>query len=191
MHANTTNRALVYAQIPSPIGTLLAATVNEGICLLEFEDTPERWESALQEMAKETKSTPLEGKHAHLAQLQLELDEYFSGKRATFEVPLHPVGTNFQKAVWQELLRIPYGITRSYKQQALALGNLEAIRAVAAANGRNHIAIVIPCHRVIGDNGSLIGYGGGLWRKKWLLELERDSGLTIPEPAPGGQLRLL
>jgi len=191
MHADNPPRTLAYAHLESPIGPLLAAAVEEGVCLLEFEDTPERWESALQEMAKETGSVVEAGWHAHLQQLQDELQEYFSGKRTGFDVPLHPVGTDFQRAVWQELLRIPYGTTRSYKQQALALGNLEAIRAVAAANGRNHIAIVIPCHRVIGDDGSLTGYGGGLWRKKWLLELERDSGLALQATSPGDQLRLL
>ena len=182
---------LTYTRFDSPIGPLLAATTDAGICLLEFEDTPERWESALQSMAKETGGAPVEGDHPHLRKVQQELAEYFSGKRADFEVPLVLTGTDFQKFVWQELLRIPYGTTRSYKQQALALGNLEAIRAVAAANGRNHIAIVIPCHRVIGDDGSLIGYGGGLWRKKWLLQLERDSGLAEIESVPGSQLRLL
>jgi len=154
-------------------------------------DTPDRWESTLQAFAKETDSVLVEGEHAHLSRLNDELQAYFSGKLAAFETPLSLVGTDFQKAVWQELLRIPYGTTRSYKQQALALGNLEAIRAVAAANGRNHIAIVIPCHRVIGDDGSLTGYGGGLWRKKWLLELERDSGLVQRNDLPGDQLRLL
>ncbi|MBL7796446.1 MAG: methylated-DNA--[protein]-cysteine S-methyltransferase [Saprospiraceae bacterium] len=182
---------LTYTRFDSPIGSLLAATADAGICLLEFEDIPERWESALQTIAKGTGSVPVEGDHPHLRQAQQELAEYFSGKRTAFEVPLVLTGTDFQKSVWQELLRIPYGATRSYKQQALALGNLEAIRAVAAANGRNQIAIVIPCHRVIGDDGSLIGYGGGLWRKKWLLELERDSGLAVSETTPGSQLRLL
>ena len=178
---------LFCTRIESPLGTLLAAAVDQGVCLLEF-DASDRCETALHALAKQLGATITEGEHLHTEQLRRELAAYFAGTRATFEVPLFPVGTDFQQTVWQELLRIPYGVTRSYKQQAAAIGSTDAVRAVASANGRNHIAIVIPCHRVIGDNGSLTGYGGGLWRKKWLLELERDSGLAVQE---AGQLRLL
>ncbi|MFN0014010.1 MAG: methylated-DNA--[protein]-cysteine S-methyltransferase [Saprospiraceae bacterium] len=180
---------LIYDCIESPLGTLLMAAVEQGVCLLEFEGTSGRAEQQMQILAKELGSDPVEGQHPHLAQLHAELRAFFSGKRAEFDVPLVFIGTDFQKSVWQELLRIPYGTTRSYKQQALALNAPLAIRAVAGANGRNPIAIVVPCHRVIGGTGSLTGYGGGLWRKQWLLELERDSGLAVPEP--GGQLSLL
>lgn len=158
--------------------------MEQGVCLLEFADG-NRWETALQGMTERLGATPVEGEHACLSQLQAELEAYFAGQSADFEVPLYPVGTDFQMAVWQELLRIPYGATRSYKQQAAALGNPDAVRAVASANGRNNVAILIPCHRVIGDDGSLTGYGGGLWRKKWLLELERDSGLAVPTVGQG------
>lgn len=101
-----------------------------------------------------------------------QLTAYFSNQQTTFDVPLDLVGTEFQLKVWNELQRIPFGSTRSYKEQAIAVGNLKAIRAVATANGENRISIIIPCHRVIGSDGSLTGYGGGIWRKQKLLELE-------------------
>lgn len=105
-----------------------------------------------------------------------QLREYFEGGRTEFTLNLNPKGTDFQKKVWDELLTIPFGTTTTYLKQTLALGNEKAIRAVAAANGKNPIWIIIPCHRVIGTNGSLTGYAGGLWRKKWLLEHENPSG---------------
>jgi len=101
-----------------------------------------------------------------------QLDEYFGGKRRIFDLKLEPRGTAFQERVWHELLRIPYGETRSYKDIAIDVGNSQAVRAVGMANGRNPISIIIPCHRVIGIKGGLVGYGGGLWRKQWLLDHE-------------------
>ncbi|MFQ3174995.1 MAG: methylated-DNA-[protein]-cysteine S-methyltransferase [Flavobacterium sp.] len=101
-----------------------------------------------------------------------QLNEYFEGKRNGFTFTLNPKGTDFQKKVWKELLEIPYGETRTYMEQSKILGNIKAIRAVASANGKNPLWIVVPCHRVIGTSGSLTGYAGGLWRKKWLLEHE-------------------
>ena len=101
-----------------------------------------------------------------------QLDEYFDGTRKEFDLPLKQPGSDFQQEVWQELLRIPYGTTITYGQQSQKMQNPLAIRAIAAANGRNHLWIVVPCHRVIGANGSLTGYAGGIWRKKWLLEHE-------------------
>jgi methylated-DNA-[protein]-cysteine S-methyltransferase len=105
----------------------------------------------------------------------LQLQEYFEGKRQDFEFKLNPKGTNFQQKVWQELLNIPYGKTMSYLDLSKKLGDVKAIRAVASANGKNPLWIVVPCHRVIGTDGSLTGYAGGLWRKKWLLEYETPS----------------
>ncbi len=102
----------------------------------------------------------------------LELHDYFSGKRTTFTFPINPSGTEFQKKVWQELLKIPFGKTCSYLDLSKKLGDVKAIRAVASANGKNPLWIVVPCHRVIGTDGSLTGYAGGLWRKKWLLQHE-------------------
>lgn len=110
-----------------------------------------------------------------LKEAVIQLQEYFEGKRTHFTFLLHPSGTEFQKKVWQELLNIPLGKTCSYLELSKKLGDVKAIRAVAAANGKNPLWIVVPCHRVIGTDGSLIGYAGGLWRKKWLLEHENPS----------------
>lgn len=103
---------------------------------------------------------------------QTQLDEFFTGKRKTFELPLSPSGTDFQKSVWSALQNIPFGKTISYLELAIRIGDEKSVRAVGAANGKNPVAIVIPCHRVIGMNHKLVGYAGGLWRKQWLLEHE-------------------
>ena len=110
-----------------------------------------------------------------LQEAVVQLQSYFEGKRTEFDLPLHPQGTDFQQKVWKGLLQIPYGKTMSYLELSKQLGDVKAIRAVAAANGKNPLWIVVPCHRVIGTDGSLTGYAGGLWRKKWLLELENPS----------------
>jgi methylated-DNA-[protein]-cysteine S-methyltransferase len=104
-----------------------------------------------------------------------QLNEYFEGKRNHFDLKLNPQGTEFQQKVWKGLLEIPYGKTRTYLEQSKILGDVKAIRAVASANGKNPLWIVVPCHRVIGTDGSLTGYAGGLWRKKWLLEHENPT----------------
>lgn len=104
-----------------------------------------------------------------------QLDEYFNGIRKEFNLKLNPQGTDFQKRVWKELLKVPFGKTRTYLEQSKHLGDVKAIRAVASANGKNPIWIIIPCHRIIGSDGSLTGYAGGIWRKKWLLEHENPS----------------
>lgn len=110
-----------------------------------------------------------------LQEAVVQLQSYFEGKRTEFDLPLNPQGTEFQQKVWKGLLQIPYGKTMSYLELSKQLGDVKAIRAVAAANGKNPLWIVVPCHRVIGTDGSLTGYAGGLWRKKWLLELENPS----------------
>ena len=104
-----------------------------------------------------------------------QLEEYFNGSKKEFNLKLNPQGTDFQKRVWKELLLVPYGKTRTYLEQSKQLGDVKAIRAVASANGKNPIWILIPCHRIIGSDGSLTGYAGGIWRKKWLLEHENPS----------------
>ena len=104
-----------------------------------------------------------------------QLNEYFAKKRTSFDFKLNPKGTEFQQKVWQSLLEIPFGKTRTYLEQSKVLGDVKAIRAVASANGKNPLWIVVPCHRVIGSDGSLTGYAGGLWRKKWLLEHENPT----------------
>ena len=162
---------IIKTEFDTPLGSMIACAVDEGICLLEFNDRP-RLLTEYNELTTLLKAELVEGDHPLFIKLKTQLLEYFSGQRKEFDLPLCAPGTLFQKKVWEVLKTIPFGSTRSYKAQAIALGNLAAIRAVASANGHNRIAIVIPCHRVIGENGSLIGYGGGLWRKKWLLEHE-------------------
>lgn len=120
----------------------------------------------------EEKSSEFESNN-YLQKCITQIDEYFQGKRMEFDLKLAPEGTDFQKKVWDELIKIKYGNTLSYNKLSLLLGDKNAVRAVANANARNEIAIIIPCHRVIGSDGSLTGYAGGLWRKKWLLEHER------------------
>ena len=110
--------------------------------------------------------------HPLLLQATKQLDEYFAGERKDFDLPLNQSGSAFQQQVWQQLLRIPYGKTITYTQQSNLMNNPLAIRAIAAANGKNNLWVVVPCHRVVGSNGSLTGYAGGLWRKKWLLDHE-------------------
>ncbi len=134
-------------------------------------------ETEFKDLCKRLNAVILPGENPHLDQVQSEIHEYFAGNRKHFTVPLHTPGTGFQKSVWKILRDIPYGETRSYKQQAIALGNPKATRAVASANGHNRIGIIIPCHRVIGSDGSLTGYGGGLHRKKWLLDFEKANAL--------------
>lgn len=107
-----------------------------------------------------------------LQEAATQFDEYFAGKRRSFELPIKQPGSDFQQLVWQELLNIEYGKTITYNEQSLRMNNPLAIRAIAAANGKNNLWVLVPCHRVIGSNGSLTGYAGGLWRKKWLLEHE-------------------
>lgn len=158
-------------RLETPLGTMLACGTEEGICLLEFTDR-RMLETELQDLARRLRATIVQSDNLHFRLLREQLAEYFAGTRQEFSVPLLTPGTAFQQAVWQELGRIPYGTTRSYGQQAVALSRPGAVRAVAAANGMNRVAILIPCHRVVGADGHLTGYAGGLWRKKWLLELE-------------------
>jgi AraC family transcriptional regulator of adaptative response/methylated-DNA-[protein]-cysteine methyltransferase len=122
------------------------------------------------------------GSHPHLSRLREQLEEYFRGERRRFDVPLDLGGTAFQQSVWSRLQGIPFGGTRSYVEVASQVGKRDAVRAVGQANGRNPVAIVVPCHRVVGADGSLSGYGGGLWRKRWLLEHER-AVLRLAEPS--------
>lgn len=170
--------AIHLTHIDTPIGEMIAGAIEQGICLLEFTDR-RMLQTELKELTRRLKATLMEEDHSYFVNLKQQLNEYFEGKRKEFTVPLVTPGTEFQQKVWKELQTIPYGSTRSYHQQAVALGNPEAIRAVAHANGMNRISILIPCHRIIGSDGNLTGYGGGLWRKKWLLELEK-SHLSYP-----------
>jgi AraC family transcriptional regulator of adaptative response/methylated-DNA-[protein]-cysteine methyltransferase len=164
--------------IDTPVGKMRIGATDEGICLFDFQYR-RSIDAIMKRIETLTGDTFTEGEHPHFKKLELQMKEYFAGTRQDFDLPLHLVGTPFQKSVWEGLLQIPYGETRSYKQQSIFLGDEKAIRAVAGANGQNGIAIIVPCHRVIGEDGSLTGYGGGLQRKKWLLAHERKhSGKT-------------
>jgi AraC family transcriptional regulator, regulatory protein of adaptative response / methylated-DNA-[protein]-cysteine methyltransferase len=161
-------------RIETPLGTMLVCATNQGICLLEFTDR-KMLETELKSIAKLLNATIIQGNNKHFDTLEIELLEYFNGKRTAFSVPLHTPGSEFQNKVWTALQRIPYGQTKSYKEQAITIGNPESVRAVANANGMNRISILVPCHRVIGSDRQLTGYGGGIWRKKYLLELEKTN----------------
>ena len=166
---NTT--VLLVTRLTTPLGPMYAGATPKGVCLLEFSDR-RMLETEFYDLQNKLDATILAGENEHIRQLDTELAEYFDGTRKAFEVSLHTPGTPFQQSVWTHLTDIPYGETRSYQQQAHRLGKPAAIRAVASANGHNRVAIVIPCHRVIGKDGNLTGYGGGLERKRWLLEHE-------------------
>ena len=156
----------------TPLGPMLVGTTERGVCLLEFVDR-RMLETQLKRLVRWMPCTFVPGSNAVTEAVAQELEAYFAGDLRTFRVPLEMRGTDFQRSVWQQLLQIPYGHTRSYGEQARLLGKPTATRAVARANGDNRIAILIPCHRVIGKDGRLRGYGGSLWRKKYLLELEQ------------------
>ncbi len=156
----------------TPLGPMLAGATDKGICLLEFVDR-RMLETQIKRLKKYLNAEFVPGTNKHFDALAQQLKEYFDGKRKQFDVPLQLPGTDFQVKVWEELMKIPSGSTRSYKEQAIALNNPKAVRAVARANGDNRIAIIIPCHRVIGSDGKLVGYGGGVWRKQYLLNLEK------------------
>lgn len=158
-------------RIATPLGPMLAGATDDGICLLEFTDR-RMLETEIKRLSKLLNGRFVPGVSKYLDQLNRQLEEYFSGRRKKFDLPLVLPGTAFQKKVWGELQAIPFGATRSYKEQAEIIGAPKAIRAVAKANGDNSIAILVPCHRVVGANGELTGYGGGLWRKEFLLNHE-------------------
>jgi len=149
--------------MPSPVGPLLLAADDDGLHLIEFNSPRHAMGRA---------SEWQHGEHEVLRDTRVQLDEYFAGERRVFDLPLAPRGTAFQREVWNALRGIPYGETISYAQLALRIGKPSAMRAVGAANGRNPLPIVVPCHRVIGADGSLTGFGGGLPTKRFLLELE-------------------
>ena len=162
----------LYANIlNTPIGQLLALANQDALCYLFFLD--EEFNEELQLKLEKKYNRKFQFKpHPILEKTAFEIAQYFSGELEEFSILCHLTGSSFQKEVWESLCAIPYGITRNYKQQATSIGNPQAIRAMAKANGSNPIAIIVPCHRIIGSDGSLTGYAGGLWRKKYLLDLE-------------------
>ncbi|WP_283390918.1 methylated-DNA--[protein]-cysteine S-methyltransferase [Millionella massiliensis] len=167
------NCHLIRGIVETPLGNMQALVLEKGVVMCDFVDRSEiaREMSGLMRMFPGCRV--VDGEHPCLEQLRVQFAEYFGGKRTEFRIPLHLVGTPFQVRVWQALLQIPYGTTITYAQQARMIGNPAAVRAVASANGRNRLPILVPCHRVIGADGSLTGYSGGIERKAELLRLER------------------
>lgn len=174
-------RVLHYRQLTTPIGPMLAMAEEAGVVLLEFCDRP-ALPRELAELRDVHGYAAVPGDHPHLRHLDEELGRFFAGRLATFSVPIHAPGSAFDRSVWEALREIPCGATRTYGQMANAIGRPTAVRAVAGANGRNRLAILLPCHRVIASDGSLGGYGGGMARKAFLLKLERqiaDAGRVL------------
>lgn len=172
--SKTCTHSLTSGYIETPIGLMLAIADAEYLYLLEFADHQEL-EAKTRKVQGKANAIINAGECRILHQITKELQEYFQGSLKEFKTPLYVYGSVFQKLVWQELINTPYATTKSYAAQALAIGRPSSVRAVANANGANHIAIVIPCHRIINTNGNLGGYGGGIDRKKWLLEHERKN----------------
>jgi AraC family transcriptional regulator of adaptative response/methylated-DNA-[protein]-cysteine methyltransferase len=159
-------------RIETPLGSMLAIADDEGLRLLEFVDR-RALERELSILRTRLRTNVVPGEHQHLTSVRQQLADYFAGTSLTFDVPIAPVGSAFQLRTWELLRSIPAGETRSYSWMAQNLGDAEMRRAVGRANGDNMMCIIIPCHRVIRADGSLCGYGGGLWRKKWLLDHEQ------------------
>lgn len=173
---------VVLSRLLTPLGPMIAGATSEGLCLLEFADR-KMLETQLERVRRSLKRPTVTGSNQHTERLEDELDKYFTGATTEFTVPVLLHGTDFQVAAWRQLMLIPYGETISYEKQAKAMGRPGAQRAVGRANGDNKLAIIIPCHRVVKQNGDLCGYGGGLWRKKFLLDLEKKhlSRALLPE----------
>jgi len=162
----------------TPLGEMIGGTSHHGICLFEFNNG-DRSSRTLSRIQSRTKSEVREEAHPLLTDLIKQVKSYFAGERRAFDLPLSMMGTPFQVKVWNRLLAIPYGHTMSYADLALKLGDKNSIRAIGQASGANHLAILVPCHRVIGSDGSLTGYGGGIERKHYLLNLERSDRNTL------------
>jgi AraC family transcriptional regulator of adaptative response/methylated-DNA-[protein]-cysteine methyltransferase len=167
------HKILQASWIDTPLGAMLAISDDEALCLLEFVDR-RGLEREIERLKVKTKVVIIPGNAAPIEEIRSELQEYFNGVLQEFKTPLRFLGSPFQKLVWDELKRIPYGQTRSYRDQANAVGRQKSYRAVANANGANKLAIIIPCHRIINSNGDLGGYGGGVQRKKWLIDFEKQ-----------------
>jgi len=175
VHSQHSTVILIH-RFTTPIGPMFVCATEQGICLLEFVDR-RMLETEFKDLQRLLKAHIIAGENAHTKQTEKEIGEYFAGQRKTFDVALHAPGSDFQQSVWRLLQTVPYGHTASYQQQAEKLGNPKAVRAVASANGFNRISIIVPCHRIIGKDGSLVGYGGGLERKRWLIEHEKKNRL--------------
>lgn len=164
-------------RLTTPLGPMFVCATENGVCLLEFVDR-RMLETEFKDLQKLLKANIISGENEHIKQVKKEIKEYFEGTRKKFDVKLETPGTDFQNSVWNCLQQIEYGTTTTYQKQAEKINNPKAIRAVASANGYNRISIIIPCHRVIGKDGKMTGYGGGIERKKWLIEHERNNAST-------------
>ena len=160
---------LTQSKLKTPLGDMIAIADHTHLHLLEFVDR----KNIDAQIKKLSDFQIIDGQNSVIESIQTELDDYFKGTLKIFKTPLKLYGSDFQQSVMGTLINVPYGETRAYKDQAIAINNPKASQAVGMANGRNQIAIVVPCHRVIGSNGSLTGYAGGLKRKEWLLTHER------------------
>jgi len=170
----TNAEEIAIAYYESPVGRLVLKANEDFLTELNFVEEDER-------LAITSSNSVSKKQELILQKCKMQLNEYFSGQRKNFDIPFIQNGTEFQQKVWESLLQIPFGRTISYLQLSKNIGNKKSIRAVGTANGRNNLAIVVPCHRVIGSDGSLTGYAGGLWRKQWLLEHENkfENGVNL------------
>lgn len=173
-HLSIGNNVLLINRITTPLGPMFICASERGICLLEFVDR-RMLETEFRDLQKLLNAKIIIGENEHIRQGKQEITEYFDGTRQSFNVALDAPGTEFQTSVWNCLKSVRYGQTSTYSEQAYKINNPNAVRAVAAANGFNRISIIIPCHRVIGKNGKLTGYGGGIERKQWLLKHELEN----------------
>ncbi len=168
---STAQNVILISRTTTPIGPMWICATENGICLVEFTDR-KMLETEFKDLQKLLKTRILIGENKHTKQAQKELKEYFAGERRSFDVALNTPGTDYQKEVWKVLQDVECGTTSTYQSLAIAMGNINSVRAVARANGFNRVSIMVPCHRIIGKDGNLTGYGGGIERKKWLIEHE-------------------
>ena len=179
---NARQQVIFISRIHTPLGPMFVCATEEGVCLLEFTDR-RMLETEFKDIQKRLGAKILVGKNKYIKQINKELDEYFLGKRKHFDVLLNMLGTEFQKLAWKSLQKIPYGSTTTYQKQAEKISKGD-IKPTVSANGYNKISIIIPCHRVISENKELQGYGGGIERKKWLIEFEKGNSPLINKDFP-------
>lgn len=174
----------IYSQLyTSPLGTMQIGATDDSLLYIEYDDSP-NCPKKVQSVATALSATILDEPSSYHQVIISQLDEYFAGRGREFSLQLQTIGTEFQRSVWKSLQTIPYGTTTTYKQQSVSLKNPLAIRAIASTNAKNCINIIIPCHRVVGTNGSLTGYSGGIWRKQWLLDFEKQHSPSTQKQLP-------
>lgn len=168
---------IYYTEVPTPLGNMQVGITEKGISMFEFpvQERIIQHKKKFSETHTETTSSPNQA----LNELKIQMNAFFEGDRTTFDLPLDLIGTDFQCQVWKALLEVPFGRTISYLELAQNLGNPKGVRAVAQANGQNRIPIIVPCHRIIGSNGKLTGFSGGIWRKEILLSKETGQSRLI------------